>query len=142
MGHSFTNFRGNGFDAKDYKLEVWLRLLVGEVDRMPEPPLWLVEARVFWQHQSEIAINGLISVGLDKFLLNEERVSVLRKLVQQAFSFLFEFGDYVPAKFLNNLCGFEGHREFGKDMETELFLRYGRALLKLLDGKMDSYECA
>lgn len=142
MGHSYTSCRGNGFDAKDYKLEVWLRLLIIEVGRLPEPPLWLVEARDFWRHQSEIAINGAIGLGLDEFLVDDERVAILRRLVQRAFSFLFEFGDYVPAKFLNKLCEFEGYMEFRKDLETELFLRYGRALLKLLAGKMNSYECA
>jgi len=142
MGHSTTVFREVGFTAKDWKLEVWLHLLAREVDQMPNPPAWLSTARDFWREQATLSINGCIDAGLDEFLTDEERVAIVRNIAQHVFNSLLRFGERVPRDFLNDLCHPPPSSKWPQDVETELFLRYGRALLKLLDGKMRSHEHA
>jgi hypothetical protein len=142
MGHSSFDFRGAGFISKDWKVTVWLHLLVREADRMPAPPPWLVEARDHWQEQATLAINGCIDPSLDTFLTSDERVAVVCEMTQRALSALVQFGDRVPCDFLNGLCQVPPSRQWPQDVETELFLRPGRALLKLLHGKMTSHEFA
>lgn len=136
MGHSTTVFRGVGFTAKDWRMEVWLRLLAREVDRMQSPPSWLSAARDYWLNQAELSINGCLDAGLDEFLTDKERIAMVHSLVQRAFDILHRFGERVPSEFLNELCQPKPSDVWPKDVEAELFLRYGRALLKLLDGKM------
>lgn len=142
MGHSITDFRGDAFIAKDWKLEVWLHLLAREVDKMPKPPGWLLEARAYWHEQATLSINGCIDAGLTEFLTDDVRVGTARNLAQRVYSFLLRFGERVPHDFLNELCQPPHGSEWTQDVETELFLRYGRALLKLLGGKMKTFEVA
>ena len=146
MGHSFTHFRGVGFTAKDWKVAVWLHLLAREVDQMPQPPEWLSAARDHWREQAMLSINGCISPDLDKFLTDGNRIAVIRKMVQRIYSSLLESGERLSPDFLNTLCHlpltnrYRTDPRWTQDVETELFLAYGRAFLKLLDGKMTHYE--
>lgn len=142
MGHSTTVFRGVGFTAKDWKLEVWLHLLACEVDKMPDPPAWLIAIRDYWRVQATLSVNGCIGTGLDEFLTDDGRVAVVRTIAQRVFASLLRFGESVPRDFLNNLCRHPAFSQWTQDVETELFLMYGRALLKLLDGKMTTHEYA
>jgi hypothetical protein len=140
MGHSTILFRGNGFTAKDWKTQVWLQLLAREVDQMPQPPAWLSTARDFWREQATLAINGCIGADLDRFMTDNERVAIVRDIAQHVFNALLHFGERVPRDFLNDLGEFPPGGGYTQDVETELFLAYGRALLKLLDGKMRGHE--
>lgn len=140
MGHSTTVFRGVGFTAKDWKVEVWLHLLAQEVDQFPNPPAWLISARDLWREQATLSVNGCINACLDEILIDEERVVVVRNIAQRAFSSMLQFGECVPSAFLNNLCQSSPSECWPRDVETELFLRFGRALLKLLYGKMKGHE--
>jgi hypothetical protein len=142
MGHSAIHFRGFGFTAKDWKVEVWLHLLAREIDQLPNPPAWLNCARDYWREQITLGMNGCIDAGLDKFLINEERVATVRNLAQHVFSSLFRFQERVPRDFLNDLHRSPAPGEWPQDVETELLLPFGRALMKLLDGKMTTHEHA
>jgi hypothetical protein len=142
MGHSTTVFGGVGFTAKDWKLELWLNLLAREVDKVTKPPSWLMTIRDYWRQQAKLSINGCIDAGLDAFLTDRQRVAVVRNLAQQVFNSLLHFGERVPHDFLNDVCQPPPSCEWSQDVETELFLGYGRALLKLLDGKMTHHEFA
>lgn len=142
MGHSITDFRGVGFTARDWKLEVWLQLLAREVDQLPSPPAWLAAARDHWREQANLRINGCIDPNLDAYLIDDQRVVFVRNLAQRVYNSLLQFGEQVPRDFLNALCQLPVREQYSKDMQTELFLVYGRALLKLLNGKMKSHEFA
>jgi hypothetical protein len=135
VGHSFTDFHGVGFTAKDWKVQVWLHLLVCEIDRLPQPPQWLCSAREYWREQAILAINGCVDPRLDFYLTDDERVALLRQIAQHVYSDLRAFGESVPRDFLNTLCELSGQSQYREDVRTDLFLDYGRALLKLLDGK-------
>lgn len=142
VAHSLTIFRGVGFSSRDWKVEVWLRLLLCEVACMPCAPEWLDRARGHWQEQVNwMAGTGCIDVGLDKFITGDEQLAVIGELVQKAYDRLSEFGEIVPADFLNKLCPHSPGEQF-VDTPKEAFLVYGRALTKLLDGKMTCHEFA
>src|SRR5947208_1239567 len=139
MGHSTTHFRGASFTTKDWKLAVWLHLLARQIDEMLHSPDWLKTARDHWREQATLSINGCISPSLDTFLTDEERIETFTKLVQRNYSALLLFGDKVPRDFLNSLCQLPPQLQFPEDIPTELLLACGRALLKLLGGKMKGH---
>src|SRR4051794_19010397 len=109
MGYSITDFRGVGFTAKDWKLQVWLHLLAREADRIPNPPDWLCAARDHWREQATLTVNDCIDTGLDKFLTDKERVVVMQNLAQRVYSSLVQFGEYIHCDYLNHLCQSSEH---------------------------------
>lgn len=143
MGHSFTGIGEIGFYAQDTKVGVWMRLLAREA-RNKTPPLdWLKEAADHWDSQLQHLMGvGCLHPRLDDFLIDKERVAILSNLAQRVFSQLRMFGEKIPRDFLNDLCGYSTGDRFTEDVPTECFLRYGRALLKLLRGKMRKVEYA
>ena len=140
MGHSVTDFRGASFTAKDYKVEVWLGLLAREIEQIQNPPEWLTIAGNHWREQAKISFNGCLDPALDRFLADDEKVAYVRQLAQLVYHQLLEFGEQVPCDFLNALLALHAPNHYPQDVATELFLAYGRALLKLLDGKMKTHE--
>ncbi|XGV97485.1 MAG: hypothetical protein ACAF41_32790 [Leptolyngbya sp. BL-A-14] len=134
MGHSSVSFRGKHICAKDFKIEVWLFLLVREIDQLPEIPSWLREARDFWYQEATLSINGCLDPDLDRFLLNDERLGLIQKLCQSVHETLLTHGNKVSKDFLNQLCGCDPLCSFQVDNDTELYLRFSRALHTLLEG--------
>ena len=41
MGSTYIDYRGKGFEANDSEIEIWLALMVQEIDKLPQPPDWL-----------------------------------------------------------------------------------------------------
>jgi hypothetical protein len=48
MGSSFIEFKDYGFWARDTHIDLWLYLLVQEIDELESIPDWLKEARDHW----------------------------------------------------------------------------------------------
>lgn len=140
MGHSFTSFKEKHIRSKDYKVETWLFLIVEEADKVLEDENWLEDARDYWQDQAEISVNGCIDPDLDRFLTDGRKIKVFRSMCQRIYSKLVRFGNKIPKEYLNNLLGLSPPFDIKEDNDTELYLRYGRALLRLLDGKQ-SEDC-
>jgi hypothetical protein len=99
-------------------------------------------ARDHWREQATLRINGCIDPNLDAYLIDDQRFAVVRNLAQRVYNSLLQFGEQVPRDFLNALCQLPAREQYQQDMKTELFLVYGRALLKLLNGKMKTHEFA
>ena len=109
---------------------------------MPQSPGWLAAARNYWHEQAVLAVNGCIDPNLDALLTDDDRLALLRRLAQRIYSKLLQFGERMPRDFLNGLCDLPTESQYSQDVETEAFLKCGRALLKLLDGKMTAHEVA
>lgn len=136
MGHTITTFRGQGVNAHDAKVEIWLFLLARKVDQMPEPPPWLRAARAQWHRQASWGM-GLACPDLDRFLDSEAKIDEFRTLVRSILDDLTEHGVHLSREFLNEIVTPQGVSEpFTRDLETEWFLSYGRALLRLLAGQV------
>ncbi len=58
MGTSFVNFEKHGLWVNDGALEIWLLLLLHEIDSMPQAPDWLKSLRNQWYIVAAHLING------------------------------------------------------------------------------------
>ncbi len=138
MGSSFTRFRDRGFWTRDSKLEVWLHLLVREIDALSNPPNWLPQVREHWLIQSTIGFQGCVSAKLDDFATDEDRTRVLLELAHKTRERLEQFGETVPKEFLNMLeTGGKGS-VWKNDVPAIDFLRVSQAFKDLLQGRLQT----
>jgi hypothetical protein len=145
MGSSFTKSRGHGFWTRDPLLEVWLRVLANEVDRLPSVPTWLRTARTNWHIQATSGFNGFVSAGLDETLTDAERSRFVEGLCVAALARLRQAGPLLSCDYLNRLMedpasGYAtdpATGEFTRDAEAYPFLRVGECFLALVRGQLD-----
>jgi len=140
MGSTIVEFRGAGFEASDAVLEVWLHLLVAEIDTLPQVSPWLKEVREDWHIKSVAGFSHGIMPDLDAFVTDEERRGVILALSERALQTLEQWGETVSKDALNRLrLGGEGS-SWTADVPTEVFLRAGRYFVKLLRGELSPEE--
>ena len=140
MGSTYVDFRGQGFEADDSALEVWLALLVREIDKMDQTPAWLRDIRDEWHLQATAGFGFGVMPGLDRFITDDERRDVILNLSATAILRLERYGAVIPQAELNALrTGGEG-ATFTRDVPAETFLRTGRYFIKLLQGTLGSNE--
>ncbi len=140
MGSTFIEYRGRGFEAGDATLEVWLSLLVREIDRLDDLPQWLRETRDEWELQATAGFGFGVMPGLDRYLTDDARRDAVLALSRTALERLESFGETIPCEALNSLgVGGEG-AAFTRDVETEVFLRPARYFVKLLEGTLSPSE--
>ena len=85
MTSSFTDYRGHGFWARDARLAAWLRQLVHAIDRWPDRPAWLREARDDWHLQATAGFMGCVSASLDTWRgTDPDRVAAVAALSAEA----------------------------------------------------------
>jgi hypothetical protein len=137
MGTSFTRFREKGFWARDGQVEVWLYLLVQEIDRLPSPAAWLREVRESWHVQSTIGAIGWVSAGLDEIATTPERIKVLVDLAYSALSWLRSQGPRltlaVPYSY-----GTQGPDTLCEDVDIRVFECVGVKFIELLQGQVET----
>lgn len=56
MGYSITCFKDKQIMSKDYKIEIWLRLICKEIESMHNTPEWLCNAQGYWAEHVDITI--------------------------------------------------------------------------------------
>lgn len=137
MGSTFVDFQGQGFEAYDATLEVWLHLLVGEIDKQESVPAWLQEARAEWNLQATAGFDFGIMPGLDHFVTSDERRETLLTLCEGAMERLAQYGPTIPQRDLNamNTSG-----TFTEDVPAKLFQSVGAYFQKLLGGTLGEEE--
>src|SRR5690349_8573410 len=101
MSSTFVRFRGQGFEANDSALEVWLALLVREIDKMGHLPDWVSEVRDEWHLQSTAGFGFGVMPRLDDFVISEERRNTILTLSRQALKKLESYGQIVSREELN-----------------------------------------
>ncbi len=139
MGSTFVDFRGQGFEADDSALEVWLALLVHEIDKMDRTPAWLRDVRDEWHLQSTAGFGFGVMPGLDRFVTDDERRDTILSLSALVMLRLERYGAVIPQAELNALTTGEG-ATFTRDVPAETFLRTGRYFMKLLQGTLGPNE--
>lgn len=121
MSSSRIHFRERHMDAPDAAIEVWLRLLVGAIDALPDPPPWLADARADWNDAATMGFGFGVIPELDEVILDEDRRKVVLGLAEAARERLHRMGDPIPAAALNALgAGPEGSR-FERDAPAAVF---------------------
>jgi hypothetical protein len=140
MGSTFVDFGGQGFEAGDPILEVWLLLLVDEIDKMDSAPAWLKALRAEWHVQATAGFGFGVMPGLETFLTSGARRDVVLDLSAKAMERLRTFGPMIAKDELNAILkGTEG-TIFTGDVEVKLFRQVGEYFLKLLRGELGPNE--
>src|SRR5262249_20619598 len=104
MGNSAVSFRGRYFFASDSWIELWLFFLVRQLDKLAEPLDWMANdftIRDWWDYQAHLGAPGLVSTHLDEYITTENRRGEILEVCQSAFEELLDFGDLIPAAWLN-----------------------------------------
>lgn len=140
MGSTFVRFHGQGFEASDTALEVWLSLLVQEIDRLDNPSTWLQEIRDEWHLQSTAGFGFGVMPGLDHFITNDEKRDIILDLCVKALARLERYGNVISQTELNSLgTGGEG-AVFTEDVPAEMFVRTAHYFIKLLQSRLGPDE--
>ncbi len=140
MGSTFVGFRGSGYEASDGTLEVWLHLLVSEIDTRERIDAWLREVREEWELQSTAGFGFGVMPGLDRFVTNEDQRELLLSLSERALHALQQKGEVISKGELNLMhLGGQGS-SYLDDVPTEAFMRVGRYFIKLLRGELSPEE--
>jgi|RhiMetdeSRZDD1v2_1073273.scaffolds.fasta_scaffold1058722_2 hypothetical protein len=135
MGSSYTEFQGNGFWCRDTALEIWLYLLVQEIDRHKPLPEWLAAARDHWYACATVGFSGCINADLDSLLSDGEQVNTAVALAHEALHSLKQKGSVLPRTLLNDLPIGGTDSPFTRDAETLTLRQVGEAFVDLLRGE-------
>jgi hypothetical protein len=133
MGTSRVWFAGNFMDAPDPVLEVWLRLLVLEVDRLERVPDWLRDARNDWQDLATQEFGFGVVPNFDCVVTEPSRRALLRELGQRVVARLEALGDPIPADALNGIGAGSADSAFPHDVPASTFTEPAIAFVRLLD---------
>ncbi len=135
MGSSFIDFKDYGFWSRDDGIEVWLSLLVREIDRLDSVPDWLKEARDHWLLQATVGFGGWIHPQLDDYLVTQDRINLVLMLSERVLKWLNEQGEYFSQEYLTSL---DTSREswWTAEIEVEMFAQVGRKFIELLRGEL------
>jgi len=136
MGSSFTDFKNYGFWARDAHLDLWLYLLVREIDRLEPKPRWLKEANDDWYEQATMALTGCISPRLDNYLVSQDKIDLVIMLSERALKLLSEQKGYINGAYLNSLSIGGGGYQPNTDFEIENFVAVGQKFIELLRGEL------
>ena len=137
MGTSRVSFGRKHFDAPDPVLEVWLRLIVDEIDALPEAPDWLRTAREDWQLIATEEFGFGVIPDLDGVLTDQARLGLVLQLSKRALARLKAFGDPIPKASLNALGAGKPGEGFPRDQVANVFLEPARAFIDLLEDRAD-----
>jgi hypothetical protein len=135
MGSSYTEYKGYGFWARDDGLEVWLRLLVEEIDKSESMPDWLKAARDHWFLQATVGFRGWIHPELDDYLLSQDRVNLVVRLSEDVLKWLGEQDERFSQEYLISL-GTSRESWWAAEIEVEIFAQVGRKFIELLRGEL------
>lgn len=140
MGSSEVAFGGLSFEASDSCLEVWLALLVREIDRLGVVPDWLQVIRKEWDLQATAGFGYGVMADLDRFVTDEGRRDAILSLCAGALARLDAMGPVLSAAELDALgTGGEG-THFTSDVPADAFVRTARCFIGVLDGTLASSE--
>ena len=136
MGSSFIDFKDYGFWARDAGIEVWLYLLVQEIDKLESIPDWLKETRDHWYTQATVGFVGWVHPQLDDYLVSQDRINLAVTLSERVLKWLNEQGEYLSPSYLNSLGVGGAGVQWAADVEVEIFARVGRKFVELLRGEL------
>ena len=137
MGTSFTRYRGKGFWTRDGQIQVWLYLLIEEIDRLGDAPAWLRELREDWLVQSTLGASGCVSAELDQVATSPDRVEALVELSERALSRLPERGPRLTLE-VPYSYGTQGPDTLCIDRDIRIFSCVGEAFIDLLRGRIET----
>jgi hypothetical protein len=136
MGSSFIDFKDHGFWARDTHIDLWLYLLVREIDKLESIPAWLKAAREHWHEQATVAFVGWVHPQLDDYLVSQDRVDLIVQLSDRVWNLLNKNGEYLSGEYLNARGIGGGGYQPTTNWEIECFIGVGRKFIELLKGEL------
>lgn len=133
MGISKIEYRGKQFSASDSVLEVWLKLLVDEFDKLETAPEWLREMRDDWFVQATEQFGYGMMLGLDDWLSQPNHRDLVLQAARRALMRLRSFGDPIPAPTLNAVGAGKPESPFPRDLPAENFIEPAEDFIDLLE---------
>jgi hypothetical protein len=140
MGSTFIDFHGKGFEASDSAIEIWLALLVKEIDALQAAPAWLREVRDEWDELSKAGYGFGVMPDLDRFVTDDARRQQLLGIGGRALERLRALGEVIPRDVLNAFETGGPGSYFTQDAPAATFRRTGEYFLKLLEGTLTPAE--
>jgi hypothetical protein len=136
MGSSFIDFRDYGFWSRDIGIELWLYLLIQEIDNLESIPDWLREARDHWHEQASVGFVGHVHPQLDDYLVSQDRIDLILMLSERVLQLLNEQGEYFLGAHLNSLGIGGGGYQSDTPFEVKHFTGVGHKFIELLRGEV------
>ncbi|MFN8511781.1 MAG: hypothetical protein U0232_34060 [Thermomicrobiales bacterium] len=136
MGTSFVEYREVGFWASDGSLDLWLTLLVREIDSRTPIPTWLAELREHWQEQATFGGVGCISLYLDEYITDDTRRHTVLSVAGGALARLTRYGETVTRDELNTITESTPRKYWTEDLPVVQFAALGNAFIALLNGEI------
>jgi len=140
MGSTYVAFHGQGFEASDATLELWLLLLVDEIDRLENPPQWLREVRQEWHTQGTAGFGFGVMPGLDRVVTGPECRDAILDLSAKAMRRLRELGPIIPVDQLTAIMRGGKGTVFTESVPSTVFEKVGDCFIELLRGELGSEE--
>jgi hypothetical protein len=141
MGTSFTEYAGFGFWARDGQVEIWLCLLVSQIDKQENATDWKIAARQQFILAGTAGNPGCIWPGLDDLIDSNEKRRWLISLSKNALRELESKGNMIPPDWLISLTSAEGSVGipvwYTRAVEESYFREYGEKWIRLLEGRFD-----
>jgi hypothetical protein len=136
MGTSYTSFGSEGFWSRDSGIELWLLLLVRELETWPERPIWLDDAIAHWRTQATAGFNGCVDADLDRICTSQDRIDLLVAASNAVVAWLRAQAPILPKDLLNSF-GLSGPGSyFTQDIAVDYPQRIGTAFIELLLGRI------
>jgi len=142
MGITFVELDNKGFEANDSFIEIWLLLLVDEINCVDNLPAWMREMREEWLLQATEAFDSGVDADLDRFAKDPERRAAIIILAIKALTRLRAFGPILSKNTLNDIYRHGKGGLFQSDLPATRFIRVGENFIRLLQGTLPSEEYA
>lgn len=137
MAKSYVTYNNQGFWVSDSELEVWLYLLVYEIDRLSEKPNWLINARQHWLFHATAGFLGCINASLPDIIDTEEKRKIILDLAFKAKQQLLSFDTKIPSAFLTNAGVGGGSRMYDDPVLAAWFIEVGDKFIQLLNSNIE-----
>ena len=131
MGHSFLEYKKELLRIHDTMIMIPFLIVIKTGVNKYANDEKLVSMFHKWDEQLKYTGPGLISLDLDGFWETERGNQILFELLELTRKHIQDFGDYVPATYLNNLG--QGYLKFLGDLETSMILDDLEKIIQLIN---------
>jgi hypothetical protein len=134
MATSFVEFKNYGYWSNDGFLEGVLYLLNRELKKIEPSQDWMNNVIEEWTFAYSVGFSGCIPVCLNEYFNSEDKVSILRQVLEKLIRNFDEVDNYITVQELNdNRVGGDG-RWIGINQVG--FINTAELMLDLINGKL------
>jgi hypothetical protein len=136
MGTSLIKYDGMGIWTHDGTIQIWLALMIQEIDAESKMSEWTQLLREEWCYSATCAGMGCANINFNKYALTTNRLNWLINLCEKALLRLTSFGEWIPKDVLNTLVRPDGLGLYTDDMPVNAVRSLGNNIIKLLSSSL------